>query len=133
MPRYGRIWPCVKDFWCCHMVVTEPPWAVAFPSHGRGRRFNPYSAHHYIRGFSAPAGTNPSQSASLGTNKRGADMESVHGVSTPGWAHERRVVRAHAVGHHRPRPARHLNEAILPRPRMANAPRGIPHKPSTKT
>src|SRR5690349_1119326 len=24
------------------------PYVLMFPSHGRGRRFNPYSAHHYF-------------------------------------------------------------------------------------
>jgi hypothetical protein len=48
---------------------------AAFPSHGRGRRFNPYSAHHFSSIFSAPLGTNQHQSAPIGTLRRGADVE----------------------------------------------------------
>lgn len=47
------------------------------PSHGRGRRFNPYSAHHFPRLFSAPLGTNRHQPAEPGTPRRGEDVECV--------------------------------------------------------
>src|SRR6516164_6127367 len=29
------------------MKIGQPNQSEAFPSHGRGRRFNPYSAHHF--------------------------------------------------------------------------------------
>jgi hypothetical protein len=29
------------------MKIGQPNQSAAFPSHGRGRRFNPYSAHHF--------------------------------------------------------------------------------------
>jgi hypothetical protein len=47
------------------------------PSHGRGRRFNPYSAHHFSRLFSTQLGTNWHQPAAISTFRRGADVESI--------------------------------------------------------
>ena len=48
-----------------------------YPSHGRGRRFNPYSAHHFSSTYSAELGTNRQRSAELGTPRRGPDGDSV--------------------------------------------------------
>jgi len=50
------------------------------PSHGRGRRFNPCSAHHFPGLSSAPLSTERQQSAPAGTRRRGGDVENVRGV-----------------------------------------------------
>jgi hypothetical protein len=52
----------------------------SFPSHGRGRRFNPYSAHHFSSTYTAVLGTNRQLSARLGTSRRGGDVEKSHFV-----------------------------------------------------
>src|SRR5262249_49875434 len=57
------------------MRKAEQHQAESFPSHGRGRRFNPYSAHHFSRLFSTPLGTNRHRPAAIGTLRRGADVE----------------------------------------------------------
>lgn len=48
-----------------------------FPSHGRGRRFDPYSAHHFTGIFSAPLGTSRNNPAPFGTSGRGQRVDGV--------------------------------------------------------
>jgi len=50
---------------------------AAFPSHGRGRRFDPFSAHHFTGLFEVPSGTERQQAALAGTAGRAGDVRSV--------------------------------------------------------
>jgi hypothetical protein len=46
---------------------------TARPSHGRGRRFDPFSAHHFTGVFEVPSGTERQQVALAGTAGRAGD------------------------------------------------------------
>src|SRR3990170_2941701 len=54
------------------MLTFQTP---SVPSHGRGRRFNPYSAHHFSSTYTAALGTNRQRSARIGTSECGWDVE----------------------------------------------------------
>ena len=52
----------------------------AFPSHGRGRRFNPYSAHHFTGAFRPRPGTTRQNTARTGKFSRAKSVHIVHGA-----------------------------------------------------
>jgi hypothetical protein len=58
------------------------------PSHGRGHRFNPCRAHHFVGLFEAPLSRTRQQPAEQSKSRRGQDVE----------ARSARVLRAFAVG-----------------------------------
>lgn len=49
----------------------------AFLSHGRGHRFNPYSAHHFSSTYPAPIGTERHRAAPAVASRRGLDVEGI--------------------------------------------------------
>ena len=63
--------------------MSEQNQRTAFPSHGRGRRFNPYSAHHFAgtsRQYPAVScRTIPQHARSIGAKS----VQSVHGAYGP--------------------------------------------------
>ena len=70
-----RLWKAGRAKRVHHRPQRALAQRESFPSHGRGRRFNPYSAHHSAGLFSASAGTNRQHSARVGTLTRGGDVE----------------------------------------------------------
>lgn len=57
--------------------------AQSFPSHGRGHRFNPYSAHHFTGFSSASLRTSRHNREQSRTPRRVQRVEDVHAPSLP--------------------------------------------------
>jgi len=85
MEQYGEICQQIKANWALVRFLCGAVWGHkggrAFPSHGRGRRFNPYSAHHFstaYRQLPAVAGrTIRKHAGTIG----GESVDSVRGLS----------------------------------------------------
>src|SRR3974390_13605 len=69
------------------MSQTVETKREACPSHGRGRRFNPYSAHHFTGAFRSRPGTTRQNTARTGKFSRAKSVHIVHGAFVSFGAH----------------------------------------------